>query len=239
MNPLNEFKICMKDRQSRAFKSLVQMLNNISTTIDITIYNDKMDMLTINSSNSVLIYASFAANKFDSFHVGVDEIKLNINLSELYDALKLKTFNIHGSHNVLIINDHKLSMSNIILNQQFNRAKFEDYVRIPLCKLINICRNISRYDNLVIIEIDNRGIHFISYHDTKKRKSLYNDNKSIETRQYSIFDLEHLIQSFNIKSVCDENVVLYLKRDYPLIIKYTINKFANVFVCLAPLIIEK
>lgn len=235
MDQLNEFTIQIK-QNSMAFRLIIRLLHIMSDDVYIKINTNKMDMLIINPPESCVVFVSCSTDSFDPFDFDSNEIKLNADLDQLYNAVKFphKSINIHGSDDTLLVNDHKISTVHSVWEAEINSDEFEHIIKLPLQTFIDTCNYIYESDEFVAVELDAKGVHFASVNDDKKRKIIFDGKFSAGDSliRYGIFELKYVIASFDIKSVCDE-VDLYLKCDYPLVIRYNINKSADVYVALS------
>jgi proliferating cell nuclear antigen len=121
-------------------------------------------------------------------------------------------------------------------------AIFNSVITLPSSDFQKICRDINGIaDYLEIKNINNQLImsctgdfcsHEITISDSDQITVAHTDDKDKEIFQ-GIFNLKYLVL-FTKCTNLSNTVELYLKNDYPLIIRYTVGSLGEIKLCLAP-----
>jgi proliferating cell nuclear antigen len=121
-------------------------------------------------------------------------------------------------------------------------AVFDSVITMPSVDFQKICRDMHNLsDNIEIRSLENQIIfsckgHFASQEtiigETNSGLSFVKNQNPEEIVQ-GIFALKHLILFSKCTNLCS-SIELYLKNDYPLIIKYAVASLGEIKLCLAP-----
>jgi len=121
-------------------------------------------------------------------------------------------------------------------------ASFESVLTMPSNDFQKICRDMHNIaDNMEIKSVGNqlmfscRGDYAVqetTLGETISGMSFIQNSNPEEVVQ-GIFALKHLVLFTKCTNLCN-SIELYLKNDYPLIIKYNVASLGNVKLCLAP-----
>lgn len=127
-------------------------------------------------------------------------------------------------------------------NIEIPPATFTSVITLPSSDFQKICRDINGIaDYLEIKNINNQLIlsckgdfcsHEITISDSENVTVAHNEDTEKEIFQ-GVFNLKYLVL-FTKCTNLSNTVELYLKNDYPLIIRYTVGSLGEVKLCLAP-----
>ena len=248
-NVSNEYIFELKTVQSSAFRILVEALKEILTDGNIEIDNSGLKIMTMDPSHTVLVHLKLDANKFESFHC---PNKITIGVSMLCLFKLIKTMNNNDTLSLYIEADDSNRLGIKIENGEKNSrtkyklnlmdlpeekidippATFESVLTMPSSDFQKICRDMHNIaDNMEIRSVGNQLI-FSCKGDYAVQETIIGETHTEEVVQ-GIFALKHLVLFTKCTNLCN-SIELYLKNDYPLIIKYNVATLGNVKLCLAP-----
>jgi proliferating cell nuclear antigen len=128
---------------------------------------------------------------------------------------------------------------------------FDAVVTMSSSEFHKICREMSQIAEYVEIQCSNNKIIFICKGDYAKRRTTYRtgadneegDGISIKLAGkgkdnpvivQGIYELKNLILFAKCASLCND-IEIYLKNNYPLVIKYTVATLGRILLCLTPI----
>ena len=162
---------------------------------------------------------------------------------EVFLIIKIKTLLKIENGEKNTITTYKLNLMD--LNEetiQIPPAQFSSVITMPSNDFQKICRDMHNLaDDLEIKSLGNQLIFsckgdFASQEtcigETNSGMSFLQNQKPDEIVQ-GIFALKHLVLFSKCTNLCN-SVELYLKNDYPIIIKYSVANLGEVKFCLAP-----
>jgi len=151
---------------------------------------------------------------------------------------------------VLIENSEKNTITNYKLNLmdlhedniQIPPATFDSVITMPSVDFQKICRDMHNLaDNIEIKSLENQLIFNCNGHFASQETCIGEANTGITFLKnhnpdeivQGIFALKHLVLFSKCTNLCN-TIELFLKNDYPLIIKYTVASLGEIKLCLAP-----
>jgi len=251
----------LKTVQSSAFRILIEALKEILTDANIEIESSGIKIMTMDPSHTVLVHLKLDANKFEKFSK-LNDSKLTIGISMLCLFKLIKTMNNNDTLSLYIEKDDPNRLGIRIENGEKNSltkyklnlmdlpeekidippASFESVLTMPSNDFQKICRDMHNIaDNMEIKSVGNqlmfscRGDYAVqetTLGETISGMSFIQNSNPEEVVQ-GIFALKHLVLFTKCTNLCN-SIELYLKNDYPLIIKYNVASLGNVKLCLAP-----
>ena len=247
----------IKTIQSSIIKTLIEALKEILNDTVIEINNEGIKIVTMDNSHIILVHLKLFADKFE-YYTCNKPISIGINMLNFYKIIKtvnnndvLTLFIYEDNLNQLgikIENLEKNTKTTYFLNlldlnnDQFEipEVEFNSVITLPSSdyqKLMRDMNNIAEY--VEIKNVDNKFIltcqgDFCSQETVLSDKDLMivNNNNVNEIIQGN-FNLKYLVL-FTKCTNLSNNVELYLKNDYPLIIKYTVASLGEIKLCLSP-----
>ena len=253
----------IKTVQSSAFRVLIEALKEILTDTNLTFDKDGIKLIATDNSKIVLIHMKLNSENFEQYYCS-KKIKVGINMNNLFKLIKIMgnndILNLYIEENdqnhlgIKIFNENKNTQTIFKLNLldiqdediSIPPAEFETELTLPSIdfqKLIRDMTNIGEYvdiksvgDNLFfecngdfatqetilskIEESSEKGLHF---------EVATNPDKPIQ----GIFSLKYLVLFTKCTNLC--NIIhMYIKNDYPLIIKYNVANLGEIKLCLSP-----
>jgi len=245
--------------QTSAFRILIEALKEILTDANFEFDENGLKIVAMDSTHTVLVHLRLNAEKLEKYECK-KKIVLGINLINFYKLMKILGNNdvlqlyVDDENlsvlNIKIQNSEKNSITNFKLNlMDLNEENievppptFESVITMPSVDFQKICRDMHNLsDELEIRSVGNQlifsckglfaeqetsigassnGLNFIQNDDS---------NKIIQ----GIYALKYLVLFSKCTNLCN-SVEVYLKNDFPLIIKYNIASLGEIKLCLAP-----
>jgi proliferating cell nuclear antigen len=249
----------LKTVQSSAFRILVEALKEILTDANIELDSSGLKIMTMDPSHTVLIHLKLDASKFEKF---VCPNKLTIGISMMCLFKLIKTMNNNATLTLYMDKDdtNKLGINiengdkNSLTKYKLNLmdlpqenidippAVFESVLTMPSNDFQKISRDMFNIaDNMEIKSVSNQLI-FSCKGDYAEQETLLGEtqngmiflqNNNPDDVIQGIFSLKHLVLFTKCSNLCN-SIELYLKNDYPLIIKYNVASLGSIRLCLAP-----
>ena len=127
-------------------------------------------------------------------------------------------------------------------NIQIPPAVFDSVITMPSVDFQKICRDMHNLaENIEIKSLENQLIFSCTGQFASQETSIGETNTGLSFVQnqnpdeivQGIFALKHLVLFSKCTNLCN-NIELYLKNDYPLILKYQVASLGSIKLCLAP-----
>ena len=127
-------------------------------------------------------------------------------------------------------------------NIQIPAATFNSVITMPSVDFQKICRDMHNLaDNLEIRSTEKQLIFSCKGHFASQETSIGETNSGLSFVKnenpdeivQGIFALKHLVLFSKCTNLCN-SIELYLKNDYPLILKYSVASLGDIKLCLAP-----
>jgi len=251
--------IDIKTVQSSAIKILIEALKDILTDANLIIDKTGLKIIAMDTTHTVLIHMKLEADKFESFYCK-EKMILGINMLNFFKLIK--TINNTDTLS-LYVNKNDINKLNIKINNNEKQTETiyklnlldinEEEIDIPSVefdieltmpsndfqKLIRDMINIG--DETEIKSIGNI-LNFTCEGDFATQSTTlyetqnglqYKQNVSSEYPVQCVFSLKYLTLFTKCTNLCNQ-IQLYIKNDYPLIIQYTIASLGLIKMCLAP-----
>ena len=255
----NNYVLEVKTVQAAAFRILTEALKEILTDANFVFDETGLKVMAMDSSHTVLVHLKLTANNFEYYKCKNKKI-LGINMINFFKLIKTMgnsdTLTLYidqddeSSLGIKIENSEKNSITKYKLNLMdlhednisIPPAGFDSVITMPSVDFQKICRDMHNLsDNIEIRSLENQIIfsckgHFASQEtiigETNSGLSFVKNQNPEEIVQ-GIFALKHLVLFSKCTNLCS-SIELYLKNDYPLIIKYAVASLGEIKLCLAP-----
>lgn len=255
----NNYILEVKTVQAAAFRILTEALKEILTDANFVFDETGLKVMAMDSSHTVLVHLKLTADNFEYYHCTSKKI-LGINMINFFKLIKTMgnsdTLTLYIDHDdestlgIKIENSEKNSITKYKLNLMdlhednisIPPAVFDSVITMPSVDFQKICRDMHNLsDNIEIRSLENQIIfsckgHFASQEtiigETNSGLSFVKNQNPEEIVQ-GIFALKHLVLFSKCTNLCS-SIELYLKNDYPLIIKYAVASLGEIKLCLAP-----
>jgi proliferating cell nuclear antigen len=249
----------IKTVQSIAIKILCESLKEILTDANLIIDENGIKLIAMDSTKSVLIFLKLDSSKFESFYCK-EKIKIGINFLNLFKLIKT----INNSDTLtLFIHENNINKLGIKINNsdknietvyylnlldinsddiEIPPAEFDTELTMPSNDFQKLIRDmitigdeceIKNYnDNLIFNCEGDFASQITTLNETQNGLQFINNCNNDKIVQ-GIFSLKYLLLFTKCTNLCNQ-IQLYIKNDYPLIIQYSIASLGIIKLCLAP-----
>jgi len=256
----DKYLVNIKTVQSGAFRVLVEALKEILTDTNIIFDETGIKLIATDNSHIVLIHMRLLADKFEHFHCFTKTI-IGINMNNLYKLIKTMSNNDILTLFIEKDNPNKLGIkiNNVEKNSQtlfklnlldisdeeinIPPAIFETELTLPSSDFQKLIRDMTNIgENIEIKSIGNTLVLNCDGDFANQETILSETQNGLNFSMASkpelpiqgIFSLKYLILFTKCTNLCNL-IHMYIKNDYPLIIKYDVANLGDIKLCLSPL----
>lgn len=255
------FSMVIRTVQSSTIKTLVEALKEIITDVVVDITTAGVKIIRLDSSHVVLIHLRLDATKFDVFYTEGPR-KLGINMLNFHKIIKtinsndaLTLFMKRNDNNHLgieIENREKQQRTTFMLNLldmdndelKIPSTEFNRVIKMPSVDLQKVCRDMFNLADYVEIKTINKEFILSCKGDFCSQETILCDSEDVKVGGddddgdeqeivQGVFNLKYLVL-FTKCTNLSKTVDLYLKNDYPLIVKYEVASLGEIKMCLVP-----
>jgi proliferating cell nuclear antigen len=247
----------IKTIQSSIIKTLIEALKEILNDTVLDINEECIKIVTMDNSHIILVHLKLYASKFE-YYKCFKPISIGINMLNLYKIIK--TINNNDVLTLFIYEDDLNHLGIKIENADKNtrttykinlldlqkdhfdipEVKFNSVITLPSNDFQKITRDMNNIADQVEIKNVNNEFILTCKGDFCSQETVLSDNDSIRINNEHAneiiqgnYNLKYLVL-FTKCTNLSNNVELYLKNDYPLIIKYTVASLGEIKLCLSP-----
>jgi proliferating cell nuclear antigen len=259
----NLFEI--KTVQSGAFRTLIEALKEILTEANLEFDPQGIKIMAVDETHTVLVYMRLQSDKFETFYcpakhvLGVNMIYFFKLIKTMGNNDSLTLYLPASNPNKLGIrmeNSEKSTVTNYFLKLfdtdvediQIPSLNFTSIIHMPSTDLQKICRDMNALGEKLDVEITSSAADLIfkCIGDFAEQETIISENNGTSNMKVhkssgntaeivqGIFQLKHLVLFTKCTSLCP-SIELYLKNDYPLILRYTVANLGEVKLVLAPM----
>lgn len=249
----------LKTIQSSAFKILIEALKELLTDTCVEFDETGIKIVAMDSSHIVLVHLKLDANKFEYYHCD-KKISIGINMLNFHKLIKTinsnDTLTLYIDSNdqnhlgIKIENSEKNTKTNYKLNLldldtpsiTIDPVEFNSVITLPSTDFQKIIRDMNNLSDYVEIRNVNKQLVFGCKGDFCNQETIISDNdngiQNISSKindeiVQGFFHLRYLVMFTKCTNLCN-TVEMYLKNDYPLIVKYGVASLGDLKLCLAP-----
>lgn len=254
----------VKTVQAGAFRTLVEGLKEILAEVDLEFDSTGIRIVAMDETHTVCVYLRLQADRFEHFYCPSKYI-LGVNMIYLFKLIKTMGNNDSLTLYLPASNPNKLGikMENSEKNTTTNyylklfdtnvqdikipHLNFTSIIHMPSTDFQKICRDMSMLGEKVEITSSGSDLIFHCAGDFAEQETVITENNgSIKIQRVQptneivqgVFLLKHLVLFTKCTNLC-QNIELYLKNDFPLILRYTVANLGEVKLILARLIEKK
>jgi proliferating cell nuclear antigen len=249
--------------QSSAFRILIEALKEILTDANLEFDETGIKIMAMDSSHTVLVHLKLNSEQFEEFTCK-HKLILGINMINLFKLIKTMSNNDtltlyveEDNQSVLgikienteknTITRYKLNLMDLSQdNIQIPPTVFESVITLPSSDFQKICRDMHNLADDIEIKSVGSQLIFNCKGDFASQETCIGEansgmtfiqNQNPDEIVQGLFALKHLVLFSKCTNLCN-SIELYLKNDYPLIIKYTVASLGSIKLCLAPKIVD-
>tara|TARA_B100001093_G_scaffold458989_1_gene471800 strand:- start:3252 stop:4124 length:873 start_codon:yes stop_codon:yes gene_type:complete len=254
-------KFVIRTVQASAFRTLIEALKEILTDVNIEIDSTGMKIIAMDTSHVALIHMKLLSKNFEKYYCP-KPVTCGISMLRLFKLLKTMspndtlTFYVEDDDPSLLKIEIETGEKNTkhtfelklmdLFAEKVNvpPAEFASVLRLPSSDFQKLCRDMSQLANDIEIKSSGNELIFTIQNDWVNQKSVikesssgggmsYIQNLSPEAVIQGVFNLRYLVLFSKCTNLC-QNIEIYLKNDYPIIIRYNVANLGEVKFCLAP-----
>jgi proliferating cell nuclear antigen len=254
-----EYVLELQTVQASAFRILIEALKEILTDANFEFDEKGMKVVAMDSSHTVLVHLRLNGENFENYVCKRNKLILGINLINLYKLMKIMgnndTLSLKveeddlSSLHIIIENTEKNSLTRFKLNLmdlheeniEIPPPSFESIINMPSIDFQKYCRDMHNLaDEIEIKSIGNQLIFSCKGQFAEQETCIGSSSSGMSFLQndedkivQGIYALKHLVLFSKCTNLCN-SVELYMKNDFPLIIRYAVASLGEIKLCLAP-----
>lgn len=248
--------------QSGAFRTLVEALKDILTEANLEFSPTGIRIINVDETHTVLSYVRLQADRFEYYYCPSSYV-LGINMLYLFKLIKtlnnndnLVLFLPSSNTNKLGIkteNSEKRTINTWMLklfdtnieNIEMPNISFSTIINMPSSDFQKICRDFNAIADKIEITSSKSDLIFrcigdyvdgetmiLSGEDQHPEIKMQRTSPSTEIVQ-GIFELKYLTMFTKCTNLC-QTIEIYLRNDFPLILKYLVANLGEIRLVLAP-----
>lgn len=255
------YAMYMKTVQASAFCKTIESLKEILNDTNISFDKEGLRIMTMDGLKTSLINVRMYGVNFEEYYCE-QEIFVGVNMANLYKLIK--SIENNDMLTMYLNKDSTYTLGIVINNPDKNRStklqlklldldhkrievpstEFQNVITLPSSDFQRICRDMQNIGDKITISNHGTYIKLMCKGDfadqTTTISGITKDvNSSVvsECDHSSVvsgsFSLKHLSLFTRCTNLCS-TVELYLKNDYPLLVKYGIANLGRIFMALTP-----
>ena len=250
----------VKTVQAGAFRILIEALKEILTDANLEFDSSGMKVMAMDSSHTVLVHLKLNADNFEHYNITKNKVVIGINMINFFKLIKtmgnsdtLTLFvkeNNESKLGITLENNEKKLKTQYELNlmdldednMKIPPAEFPSVITMPSVDFQKICRDMHNLSDDIEIQSIGSELQFKCKGEFASQLTVLGEtdlgmsyvmNKTPDEIIQGMFALKHLVLFSKCTNLCP-SIELYLKNDYPLIIKYLVASLGEIKLCLAP-----
>ena len=253
----------LKTFQATTFKQVIDALKEILMDVNFEFDENGLKIMAMDTSHVVLIFAKMDADKFEEYKCNAENGKIYVGLNMFKLHAIIKTITNNDTLTLFIENEnrnqlgirienpdknykttYKLFMLDIdILNVNIPPVNFHTTITMPTVYFQKIIRDMHNIAETLEIRSVDKYLYLSCKGEfcTQETTIGVDNNFSVNIKKKE--ELNNIIQGiFNLKyiaiftkctNLC-QNVEIYLKQEYPLILSYDIANLGTIQLALSP-----
>lgn len=220
-----------------------------------------MGIIAMNSSNSVLIHLKLDAINFDGYLCVNNKLTIGVNMSFFFKLIK--TMNNTDTLTLYMDDDDmnrlgiriENAQKNFVSTWKLNLMDLEDYeitippteftsvINMPAQEFHKICRDLNPISESIEIKSIGKKLIFTTKGEIAHNEIIIGESGSglnvtldDESREdviiQGVYDLKNLTLFTKCTNLCS-NIDIYMKNDYPLVIRYAVASLGQIHLCLS------
>ena len=217
-----------------------------------------LKVMAVNKTQTILIHLKLDADRFDYYYCARKKLVLGINMANFYRLIKtMSNFDTltlavdDDDINKLIIklengdkncvSTYKLNLMDLDIEDiEVEPAKFPYSINMLSGDFHKICKDMHNIAEKIEIKCTSKKIYFTCKGEMASLETELGETAnglSIDVYKDEIvqglFELKNLVLFTKCTNLC-HTVTLFIKNDYPLIIKYSVAALGEIKLCLSP-----
>jgi proliferating cell nuclear antigen len=258
---LHNYEFVISTVQSSAFRTLIEALKEILNDVNIEIDSTGMKILAMDNHQVALVHMRLHAKYFERFYCPKQRV-CGVSMSHLFKLLKIMsqndvlTFYIEKANpNVLNIqietnerslrHTFEMKLMDIVTERiDVKDTDFKSVIRLVSSEFQKLCRDMYLLSDHIEIKSCSNQLIFTVHNDWVSQETVVSESKSNGGMQYiqngspdeviqGIFSLKYLVLFTKCTGMC-KTMEIYLKNDYPIILRYYVANLGEIKFCLSP-----
>ena len=249
----------LKTVQTGAFKTLIEAMKEILTDANIEFTDSAVKIITMDPTQTILVHLKLEKDSFEYYHckhkfvIGVNMLNFFKLIRTLTnnDALTLYVDNVNTNIlGIRIENGEKNSLTNYYLNlievdetiYQIPPAQFESIITMPSGEFNKICRDMINLSEIIEIKSVGSQLIFSCKGEFASQETIIGETSNGLTFVKSgsedniiqgYYNLKHLVLFAKCTNLCN-SIEMYMKNNFPIVIKFTVGSLGSLKLALAP-----
>ena len=262
MEDSDKLLLNIKTKQTGAFRILIEALKEILTEANFVFDGTGIKLMAMDSNKSILIHMKLPSANFE-YYKCPEKVVVGVNMLNMFKLIKTMTnsevltlFVEKNNENKLgiIMEDNDKKSKTVyymnlldIENEDINAGdvEFDTQLTLPSGDFQKIIRDMINIGENIEIQSIGSELSLSCVGDFASQKTTLmpttNDEKGLkyeevappETPIQGVFSLKYLMLFTKCTNLCNQ-INLYIKNDYPLIIRYDVASLGSIKLCLAP-----
>ncbi len=220
-------------------------------------------ILSVDSTKTVMIVLKLDSKQFFRFKCNVPELAIGVNLNMFNKLIRsvdkdctltLQYDDSDREHVNIIIENQEKPCKTInqlkLLDLDENDIKvpitsFDAVITMSSSDFHGLCKEMNGIAEYIDIKCTPNNVTFTCKGDCASRSTAYTTHKNNINIKFiqsdsnkanivqGIFELKNLVLFSKCSNLCDE-IQIYMKNNYPLVINYTIATLGKLIICIAP-----
>jgi proliferating cell nuclear antigen len=254
----------LKTVQSNAIKTLFEVLKEILHDVNIFFDQEGMRIMTVDGSHVALIHLFLEASNFEEYHCA-RPMHLGVNMSNMFKLLKTATNqdtmvffmenDVKFELGIQIENAEKRTKTTFTLKLldvdvealKIPEIEFESVITMPSLYFQRLCKDMNNISDILSITSHRNQISLACKGDFASQETVIEDNVNmVEGMSFNMtssdvvsgmYQLKYLVLFNKASSLCN-TMEIFMKNNYPLILKYKVANLGELRLCLAPKVDE-
>jgi proliferating cell nuclear antigen len=249
----------LKTVQTGAFKTLIEAMKEILNDANIEFTDSAVKIITMDPTQTILVHLKLEKDSFEYYHCK-HKIVIGVNMLNFFklirtltnnDALTLYIDNVNTNIlGIRIENGEKNSLTNYYLNlievdetiYQIPPAQFESIITMPSGEFNKICRDMINLSEIIEIKSVGSQLIFSCKGDFASQETIIGETShgltfvksgSEDNIIQGYYNLKHLVLFAKCTNLCN-SIEMYMKNNFPIVIKFTVGSLGSLKLALAP-----
>lgn len=239
--------------QTSAIKVLVEALKELLTDTMLMFDSKGMRLVTTDNAHSILVHMRLFANKFELYKCDRARIPVGVNMLNFHKIMKAAnagdTLSLYMYENDMcklhiefenVERNSKATYTMNLLDMDLNYMDeippetFPSIITLPSSDFQKIIRDMHNIASKVEIKSIGQELTFKCNGDFCSQETQLRDTACVETHEMvrGEFNLKFLVLFTKCTNLCN-TVELYLKNNYPLIVRYNVASLGEIKLCVA------
>ena len=254
---IGKYVVYVKTVQASAFCKTVESLKEILNDTNITFDNEGLRIMTMDGLKTSLINVRMYGENFEEYYCE-HEVFLGVNMANLFKLIK--SIESNDMLTLYVTKDEVFTLGIVINNPDKNRStelklklldldhkrievpstEFRNVITLPSSDFQRICRDMQNIGDRITISNYGTHISLTCKGDFADQTTIISgiskevaEESTVAEVVSGVFSLKHLSLFTRCTNLCS-TVELYLKNDYPLLVKYGIANLGRIFMALSP-----